>query len=103
MTKQSLSFLGLLRKGGNLVIGKAVDGIIPKASLIILADDAGEAEKKAILDKASYYHKTVIGDVDKATLGHALGYPSLSCVALMQAKAAKKILDDELRKKGATL
>ena len=103
MTQESLSFLGLLRKGGNLIIGKAVDAIIPKSSLIILSDDAGEAERKAILDKAAYYHKNVIGGVDKATLGHALGYPSLSCVALTNLKAAKKILDHESREKGATL
>ena len=80
-----------------------MDAIIPKSSLIILADDAGEAERKAILDKAAYYRKLVIGDVDKATLGHALGYPSLSCVALVNQKAAKKILDEESREKGATL
>ena len=100
MKKETLSFLGLLRKGGNLILGKAVDSVIPKASLIILADDAGEAISKATLDKAAYYHKKVLRGVDGVTLGLALGYPSVSTVALKHANAAKKVLELEGSEKG---
>ena len=55
MKEETLSFLGLLRKGGNLIIGKAVEGALKKSALIIVAADAGEAVKKSIVDKASYY------------------------------------------------
>lgn len=95
MDKRTLSFLGLLRKGGNLVIGKGVEDAIPKCSLLIVAEDAGEAVKKALLDKAAFHHKIVLTNVSKETLGEALGFDSLSSVAIIHPKAAKKILQCE--------
>ena len=92
MKEETLSFLGLLRKGGNLIIGKAVEGALKKSALIIVAADAGEAVKKSIVDKASYYQKKVLLIGKKEELGNALGYPEISLLAILHPKAAKKVL-----------
>ena len=92
MKEETLRFLGLLRKGGNLIIGKAVESAVPKCSLIVIASDAGEAVAKAISDKAAHYHKRVYVASTKTQLGEALGYPELSAIAILHPKAAKKVL-----------
>jgi len=95
MKEETLRFLGLLRKGGNLIIGKAVESAIPKASLIIIADDAGEAVAKSLEDKARHFHKRVCVRGKKTQLGEALGYPEISALAILHPKAAKKVLELE--------
>lgn len=100
MKQETLSFLGLLRKGGNIVIGKAAIDAASKASLLLLAIDAGEAMKKALEDKAAHYHKKVLICCSKQQLGQALGYPSISMAAILHPKAAKKVLSLEAPQKG---
>lgn len=95
MKEETLRFFGLLRKGGNLIIGKAVESAIPKSSLIVIASDAGDAVTKSLQDKASHYHKRVIVASSKTQLGEALGYSELSAIAILHPKAAKKVLEIE--------
>ena len=95
MKKETAQFLGLLRKGGNLIAGKAVEEAIPKASLILLANDVGEAVGKSLLDKAHHYGKRVLILDSKALLGQAIGMEEVSALAILHPKAAKKVLSIE--------
>ena len=95
MKTETLQFLGILRKGGNLIIGKSVEPIIAKSALLLVAEDAGEAVRKSIVDKASYYHKRVVILGKKEEYGGALGYEEISTLAILHPKAAKKVLQLE--------
>ena len=95
MNEKTLAFLGILRKGGNLIIGKAAESAIEKASLVLVSEDAGEAVKKSFADKASYHHKRLVFIGSKEQLGQALGYQEISAVAILHPKAAKKVLQLE--------
>jgi ribosomal protein L7Ae-like RNA K-turn-binding protein len=54
MNPKVYGFLGLLNRGGKLLIGSSLLDHMERAKLILLAEDASSNTKKAALDKAKY-------------------------------------------------
>ncbi len=95
-----LSFLGLLNKGGKLLIGEKIL-YARKGAFMLIANDSGLAARKKFLDKAESLRIAFSLDFDKGSLGSALGYKELSAIMVMDNKAAKA-LREKLSKKGVT-
>ena len=95
-----LSFLGLLNKGGKLLIGEKIL-YARKGSFMLIANDSGLAARKKFLDKAESLRIAFSLDFDKGSLGSSLGYKEISAVLIKDGKAAKA-LREKLSKKGVT-
>jgi ribosomal protein L7Ae-like RNA K-turn-binding protein len=80
--------LGLLNRGGKLLIGSSLLEAVGKAKLILLAEDASANTQKAALDKAHYRDIPVLMLPSKAALGQALGFDQISVVGVLDKAAA---------------
>lgn len=92
MKEQLHGFLGLLNRGGALLIGEALRLGINNVSLIVLADDAKESTKKLYQEKANHRKIPLIIGGSKEELGHAIGYDEVASIGIQGKKAAEKIL-----------
>ncbi|MCQ2742343.1 MAG: ribosomal L7Ae/L30e/S12e/Gadd45 family protein [Bacilli bacterium] len=89
LNEKAWGFIGLLNKGGRLLIGSSLLASISKAKLIILAEDASETTKKTVLDKAASRHIEVLMTPSKGALGSCIGFDEISSIGVIDAKAAK--------------
>lgn len=92
MSKDELGFLGLLYKGHQALIGKDVKAAFAGISLLVIASDASPRLAKEFTERAEKHSIPLLRDVDKATLGKALGRKEVSCLALPNKKAAESLL-----------
>jgi ribosomal protein L7Ae-like RNA K-turn-binding protein len=92
MSKDELGFLGLLYRGHQAVIGKEVKEAFMGISLLVIASDCSPRVATEFTERAEKRGLTVLRDVDKVTLGHALGRKEVSCLALLNKKAADSLL-----------
>ncbi len=89
--EKALGFLGLLNRGGALLIGDALRLGIKKASLIVLAEDAKDATKRFYEEKASFRAIPILWMESKEELGHAIGYDEVAAIGVKDQKAARKL------------
>jgi ribosomal protein L7Ae-like RNA K-turn-binding protein len=93
MNERSYGFLGLLNRGGKLLIGSSLLDHFDQAKLIIIADDASPNTKKAATDKASFRNLEVLSTPTKEELGQALGYDQIGVVGVTDIKASAHLKD----------
>lgn len=77
-TQKLLNMIGLALRAGQLVMGEAqVLKALPtqKIYLVIMANDIGQATRKKMTDKTTYYHVPIHDDLSTAQLTQALGRP----------------------------
>lgn len=89
-----LNYLGLLKRGGNIIIG--TDAVVREIQrggvyLIILAEDLSERLALDIIEKARHNHIRLIKCWTKQDIGSALGRGDVGVVAITDKKAAAKI------------
>ena len=89
--KRALSFLGILNRGGNLIIGMNVL-YAHKGALLIVAKDASEGSKKKLRDFASRLCIPLSETFSQEELGSALGYEKISCALLSSRHEANAYL-----------
>ena len=90
-----LSFLGLTRKSGNLLLGynKNEEAIkFRKLKLIIISKDAAENTKDKFRGYSEKYAIPMIEDFTPFELGNALGYAEIAVVGVLDRNMAKKLL-----------
>jgi ribosomal protein L7Ae-like RNA K-turn-binding protein len=93
MNPKVYGFLGLLNRGGKLLVGSSLLDHMEQAKLILLAEDASPNTKKAALDKAKYRDIPVLPVPLKSELGQALGFDQISVVGITDNKAALHLQD----------
>ncbi len=105
--KQLLFRIGLARRAGKLLVGTEMvcDGIRNgKVRIVVSAADNSDNTKKRISDCCSFYKIPLfISDVDKETLGHAIGKTHAACVGVADDNLSELIsrnLSDNTRVKG---
>ena len=91
MNERLHGFLGILNRGGSLLIGDDLRLHLKKADLLLLANDAKEGTRKAYEDKAISSHLPLFYAGKKEELGHAIGYDEISAIGVKGKKAAMKI------------
>lgn len=91
LNEKTWGFIGLLNRGGKLLIGSSLLAALPKAKLIILAEDSGETVKKTILDKAKHHHIEVLMTPSKECLGSCIGFDEISSIGVTDVRAAKTL------------
>lgn len=89
MNRSAAGMLGILNRAGLLAFGGDVTAKMRKASLVLLAGDASENTLGKVMPLIRQYGVETITIATKEELGAPLGYPELSCVLLLQGKAAK--------------
>ena len=90
-----LSFLGLTRKSGNLILGynKNEEAIkMRKLYLLILSKGASENTKDKFKGYCEKYKVPYIEDFTPDELGHALGYEGIAVVGVSDQSMADKIV-----------
>ncbi len=93
MNPKVYGFLGLLNRGGKLLVGSALLDHIGAAKLILLAEDASPNTQKAAKDKAEYRQIPLLLLPSKSELGEALGFDQISVVGVTDSKAALHLQD----------
>ena len=91
-----LSFLGLTRKSGNLILGynKNEEAIkTGKISLMIISKDAAENTKDKFKSYSEKYNVPLIEDFTPDELGCALGLEGIAVVGVTKKSMAKKLQD----------
>ncbi len=91
-----LSFLGLTRKSGNIILGynKNEEAIkVGKVSLLIISKDASENTKEKFKSYSVKYDVPLIEDFTPDELGYALGYEGIAVVGVTKKSMAKKLLE----------
>ena len=89
-----LSFLGLTRKSGNLVLGynKNEEAVkTGKISLMIISKEASENTKDKFKSYSEKYHVPLIEDFTPDELGYALGLEGIAVVGVTKKSMAKKL------------
>ncbi len=90
-----LSFLGLTRKSGQLLLGynKNEEAIkTKKVSLLIVSKDASENTKDKFKGYCEKYKVPLIEDFTPDELGYALGYEGIAVVGITNKNMSKKLL-----------
>lgn len=90
-SSRQLSFLGLLNKGGNLIIGEALD-CQRHLALLIVADDAGKDAQRRAESLINKLGPILMKGYSKSQLGQALGKDEVSLVGISSKKAALALL-----------
>lgn len=96
MNKKLLSFLGLTRKSGNIVLGANLvetQALKNKIKLIIITEDASENTREKTTALAKRKNIKIINILNKEDLGYALGKAEISVVGVLDAKMAEVISD----------
>ncbi len=89
-----LSYLGLLKRGGNITVG--TDAVVRdiqrgQVFLVIVAEDMSERIANDIIEKARHNHIRVIKCWTKRDIGYAIGRGDVGVVAITDKRAAAKI------------
>ena len=90
-----LSFLGLARKSGNLLLGynKNEEAVkFRKLKLILISKDAATNTKDKFRGYGEKYAVPVIENYTPFELGSALGYEEIAVVGVLDKNMAKKLL-----------
>jgi|LFRM01.1.fsa_nt_gb ribosomal protein L7Ae-like RNA K-turn-binding protein len=90
-----LSFLGLARKSGNLLLGynKNEEAVkFRKLKLILISKGAAENTKDKFRGYGEKYNVPVIEGYTPLELGSALGYEEIAVVGVLDKNMAKKLL-----------
>ena len=90
-----LSFLGLTRKSGNIVIGynKNMEAVkVGKIKLLIVSPGAAQNTRDKFKGYSERYHVAYIEDFTPDELGHALGYEGIAVVGVSDQSMADKIV-----------
>lgn len=90
-----LSFLGLARKSGNLVLGynKNEEAVkFRKLKLILISKGAATNTKDKFYGYGEKYAVPVIEGYSPLELGNALGYEEIAVVGVLDQNMAKKLL-----------
>ena len=85
MNPKFWGMLSLAMRAGKLVLGedKVLSAIQSgKASLLLLADDAGNNTEKKFLDKSAFYQISVLRPGDRTRIGNAIGKKNAVVVAV---------------------
>jgi ribosomal protein L7Ae-like RNA K-turn-binding protein len=91
-----LSFLGLTRKSGNLILGynKNEEAIkMRKLSLLILSKGASDNTKDKFKGYCEKYKVPYIEDFTPDELGCALGYEGIAVVGVSDRNMARKLME----------
>ena len=90
-----LSFLGIARKSGNLLLGynKNEEAVkFHKVKLLIISKDAAENSKDKFRGYSEKFSIPIIEDFTPFELGNALGYEEIAVVGVLDKNMAKKLL-----------
>lgn len=85
---ECLGFLGILYVGHKALIGDEALRSIDKASLAIMAKDSSSGESEKLKKKIKSRHIPMIELFTGEELGRALGKEKVSCIILVDKKAA---------------
>ena len=91
MNERLHGFLGLLNRGGSLLIGDDLRLHLSRVDLLLLAIDAKEGTKKSYEEKAAHQKLSFHYVGTKQELGHAIGYEEISAIGIKGRKAADKV------------
>ena len=97
-----LSFLGLTRKSGNIVIGynKNMEAVkVGKIKLLIVSPGAAQNTRDKFKGYSERYHVAYIEDFTPDELGYALGYEGIAVVGVSDRNMARK-LKEQYNSKG---
>lgn len=89
-----INYLGLLKRGGNIIIG--TDAVVReiqlgRVHLIIVAEDLSERLSQDIIEKARHNHIRLMKCWTKRDIGNALGRGDVGVLAITDKRAAAKI------------
>lgn len=87
-----MGFLGLLYRGGQVLIGDAIKEGFAGISLLVIASDASQRTTQEFNERALRHHVEIVSGPDKKTLGAALGRSEISYLAIPSKKAAESLL-----------
>ncbi|MDW7650595.1 MAG: ribosomal L7Ae/L30e/S12e/Gadd45 family protein [Bacillota bacterium] len=94
MQHKALSLLGLARRAGKLSLHEDANLAAirsGRASLLILADDAGASTAKKYMDKCAYYRVPLVRNVSRRQLGQALGTADRTALAVLDEGFARRL------------
>lgn len=89
------SFLGLMQRSGNISFGETLIEEIRKNKVFVtlIAGDIGEASKKKIIDKCTFYHIPYFIVLDKDSLSKSIGKGHISAIGVKSIGGANKIIN----------
>lgn len=90
-----LSFLGLMKRSGNVSYGETLIEDIRKNKVfaVIIAIDTGETSKKKIVDKSIFYKVPYFVISSKEELSKAIGLNNISSIGIKSIGGANKIIN----------
>lgn len=95
MEDKTLGFLGILYRGGRVLMGEKSRENINLGRYAFLAKDASAnsiKEALALINRGEIPYDT---SYSKAELGGAIGYDEISFLLVTDKKAAKKLIEDK--------
>jgi len=92
MNQRLAGLLGILNRGGKLLIGAALPQSLKGVYLVIYSSDASKNTLDKYLPRAEYLVIPTIEVSTKAYLGKCIGYDEISVIGVKDQKAAKALL-----------
>lgn len=100
MNERAYSFLGLLHRGGKVIIGENIEKALRKGGALVLSSETSHTVER-LREKGVRAGCLILEGASKGDLGRAIGYEQISAIYVKDGKASRALKEKWQLEKGA--